>query len=251
MNDSLDSILSELQTDVDEIHAKTEKHGRKKVTISIVLLLGVICYMSVMKYMTSQIDTNLVAQKLQEMLAEKLPDIGSQMRNDLKNNAPHHSQNLVDLITKKSPVEIRVMGEKATSDLIAQGASKFQQDLELILIHAIDRQLDILDSNNPELSNIEKIDAILGELTANFQALTLEMVDSMYSNYAHRLREIDSYLARLQVNHNLTPKQDLHRKIIITWVHLLEVKGSTLNLIPNINLRDVGLPTLDLFTTIQ
>ncbi len=229
----IDEIRSRIQ-ELGEAFACRARRSERKFKLYIALGLALPIALSISLTMLTNMAFKLDAEALTQIgrheVEKHLPIGRENMVALLKEKAPEITSQLiagmVDSLPHLRPLVIRELDEK-----LRLVSTDFEDQLLGIMQTSIQSTKADLDQRFPGMSDAEKIDHLVTDTAAKFNARVEAVLEGLYPKYSAEMRRVEAYLTRLREKDpaQLTVRERSEKEIIETLLRLvaLEHEGST------------------------
>jgi hypothetical protein len=191
-------------------------------------LLAVVCIvcLSAVTRLGRRLDTDALAQLGRAELVARLPDTRAALEDHLEREAPHVVRASLDGLLELMP---RV-GQMASAELtqhLAQINADFEERVVQLMAESIQGTHQRLAGAWPELSGAQRLERLVGEVAADFNATFAEAVEALYPEYELEMTRLRSRLVMLRDAdaEMLSERDRLQREIIETMLRLILREG--------------------------
>jgi hypothetical protein len=231
LDEAVRHLRTRVQKIVDAVGSRTRRTDRRRnlhlAAAGIVTALVVVSF-TMLTDMAFRLDAQALTQIGRLQVEQKLPESREALTLYLKEKAPSLTSDLLWALVGALP-ELRPIVLRELDGKLADLASQFEDDLAESAAAAMETAREDLDARYPGLSETERIDRLVADVTEEFNRTMTGLYAELYPQYSREMRRVESYLSGLRDKDpaQLTPRERTEKELIQTLLRLVAIEGVT------------------------
>jgi len=219
--DLLRSRMARLADSLTVLNDRADR--RRKVILWLCIVLTALSSFALLSLTRAafKLDAHALTQVARLEIEERLPEgragFGAFLRAQAPNVIEESIRSLLAFLPDVRAMLVRDYQEKLRA-LGQEGERTLCDEME----RSIDRTKKEIDQEFPGLSDAEKLDRLVTQVTVLFEARMKEFLDALYPDYVGEMRRIESFLSDLNTydDSRLSGKERLQKELIRTLLRL-------------------------------
>jgi hypothetical protein len=219
-------ILDAVRGDIEAEDRAAIKRAKIGIAIRAGLTLFILVYMTWISTSITKLDATELTRIAATSVQDKLPMWRSELHDYAVGMAPGATDQVRDLFVGL-PVMAR---EYLEAELLTQTdhlITQFENEVDLAIAMVIEDQIELVQTEFPEATPEELLDAIVLGVSAIFHDTMIAAIDELYEHYTIEIHALNAHLDHLQRGDDLTESEKIDKELIEAWMVLVHKHNIT------------------------